>query len=317
MAPRAHRGVGVSELLVLRWGRAEYERAPLTGLPDGVRVVDADGDDAPLEEADVLVVPSVRPVTAGVVPRLRRCRLVLTTTSGFDHVDVAAVRAAGIRCERLPMARRDAVVETALGMMLSLNRRFGPIQVGAASGRWERDRLPAYGARVLGTVGVVGVGVIGARMVEILRAMGATVLRCDPVLPDGVSLDEVIARADIVTLHCELTEASRGMFDAGVIARMRPGSILVNTARGKVVDAAAAVAAVRAGHLGGFGCDVYPTEPADLSGFLDPRVIVLPHAAGWHPDLDARIADGIRGAVKWIIEGSDPRSDPFRTDERR
>ena len=303
--------MGVTELIVLRWGRAEYERAALTGLPDGVRVVDADGDDAPLEEADVLVVPSVRPVTAAVVERLRQCRLVLTTTSGFDHVDVAAVRAAGIRCERLPMARRDAVVETALGMILSLNRRFGSIQVGAASGRWERDRLPAYGARLLGTVGVVGVGVIGARMVDLLTVLGATVFRCDPVLADGESLDEVIARADVVTLHCELTETSRGMFDAGVIARMRPGSILVNTARGKVVDAAAAVAAVRAGHLGGFGCDVFPCEPADLSGFVDPRVIVLPHAAGWHPGLDARIADGVRDAVQHILDGSDPAPTRF------
>ncbi len=304
-------------MLVLRWGRAEYERAPLTGLPDGVRVLDHDGDDAPLEEADVLVVPSVRRVTAAAVARLRRCKLVLTTTSGFDHVDVVAVRGAGIQCERLPMARRDAVVETALGMMLSLNRRFGPIQAGAASGRWERDRLPVYGARLLAVVGVVGVGVIGSRMVEVLSALGATVLRCDPVLADGVTLDEVVARADVITLHCELTDSSRGMFNAATIARMRPGAILVNTARGKIVDAAAAVAAVRAGHLSGFGCDVYPTEPADLSSYLDPRVIVLPHAAGWHPDLDARIADGIRSAVKWIREGSDPQSDPFQTDKRR
>lgn len=290
--------------LVLRWGRAEYERPPLVGLPAGVEVVDADGDDAPLERCTVLVVPSVRRVTAADVPRLRRCRLVLTTTSGFDHVDVAAVRAAGIDCARLPLARRDAVVETALGMMLALARRFGPIQAGAASGRWEREKLPAYGAHLLGTVGVVGHGVIGRRMAEVLRALGAEVLACDPLLPDGVDLDILLARAGVVTLHCELTESSRGLFDAPRIAAMRPGAILVNTARGKVVDAPAALAAVRAGHLAGFGCDVFPTEPADLSGYLDPRVIVLPHAAGWHPGLDDRIAEGIHTAVCALRDGA-------------
>lgn len=284
--------------VVLRWGRAEYERGPLPGLPDGYTSVDAEAEEAPLEEAEVLVVPSIQPVNATTVPRLKRCRLVLTTTSGFDHVDVEAVRAAGITVARLPLARRDAVVETTLGMMLALNRRFGPYQVGAASGIWERSRLPAYGARLLGTVGVVGVGVIGSRMTEILAALGATVLRCDPRLSDGTSLDEILARSDIVTLHCELTPETRNLMGATRIASMRPGSILVNTARGKLVDAEAALASVEAGHLSGLGLDVFPAEPANLAGYVDPRVIVLPHAAGWHPGLGEAIRLGVVTAVR-------------------
>lgn len=288
---------------VLRWGHAEYERPGIPGLPPDVELVEVDGPDAPLEEAEVLAVPSLRPVRAALVPRLRRCRLVLTTTSGFDHVDVVALRAAGIRVARLPLARRDAVVETALGMLLALNRRFGPIAAGAAGGAWERDRLPAYGARLLGTVGVVGVGVIGSRMVEVLRALGAEVLANDPRLPDSVPLDALVARADAITLHCELTPDTLGLFDAARIAAMRPGAVLVNTARGRLLDARAALDAVRAGHLAGLGCDVFPTEPVDLRPFLDPRVIVTPHAAGWHPGLGAAIAEGLRVAVEALRAG--------------
>jgi len=286
---------------VLRWGRAEYERPGITGLPEGVTVMEAEGPDAPLEEAELLAVPSIRPIGAALLPRLRRCRLVLTTTSGFDHVDVPALRAAGIRVARLPLARRDAVVETTLGMLLALNRRFGPMAAGAASGAWERDRLPAYGARMLGTVGVVGVGVIGSRMVEVLGALGAEVLAHDPRLTESVPLDEICARADAVTLHCELTPETRGLFDAARLASLKPGAVIVNTARGKLLDAQAALAAVEAGRLGGLGCDVFPSEPLDLRPFLHPRVIVTPHAAGWHPGLGAAIADGIRAAAEALL----------------
>lgn len=291
-------------MIVLRWGRAEYERDPVVGLPPGVEVVEWAGtDDAPLEEAEVVAVPSLRPVRAEHVPRLRRCRLVLTTTSGFDHVDVAALAAAGIAVARLPLARRDAVVQTALGMLLALGRRFGELAEGAAAGRWDRDRLPAFGATVLGTVGVVGVGVIGSRMVEALGGLGVRVLANDPRLPGSTPLDALLAESDAVTLHCELTASSRGLFDAARIARMRPGSILVNTARGKVVDADAALAAVRAGHLAGLGVDVFPSEPRDLRAFVHPRVIVHPHAAGWHPGLGAAIAEGIATAVRALQAG--------------
>lgn len=290
-------------ITVLRWGQAEYERG-LVDLGPEVRVVEAPGTDAaPLEEADVVAVPSLRPVRAEHLPRLRRCRLVLTTTSGFDHVDVPALTGAGIPVARLPLARRDAVVHTALGMILALTRRFGLLAEGAAAGRWDRDRLPAVGASLLGPVGVVGVGVIGRRMVEVLDALGAEVLPCDPALPGALPLEAVLERAEVVTLHCALTPETRGRFDAATLARMRPGAVLVNTARGRVVDADAALAAVHAGHLAGLGLDVFPSEPQDLRRFVHPRVIVHPHAAGWHPGLGAAIAAGITAAVRALLAG--------------
>lgn len=288
--------------MVLRWGRAEYERGFVGGLPEGVEVVEWEGtEDAPLEAAEVVAVPSLRPVRAEHVGRLRRCRLVLTTTSGFDHVDVPALLAAGIEVARLPLARRDAVVQTALGMILSLTRRFDAFAEGAAEGRWDRDRLPAFGARVLGSVGVIGVGVIGSRMVEVLETVGARVLKHDPLLAGSVPLDRLLAEAEVVTLHCELTPETRGLFGPDRVAAMRRGAVLVNTARGKVVDVDAAYAAVVDGRLGGLGLDVYPQEPADLRRWRHPRVILHPHASGWHPGLGSAIAEGIATAVRALL----------------
>jgi D-3-phosphoglycerate dehydrogenase / 2-oxoglutarate reductase len=294
---------------LVRWGWSEYETPDIPGLPPGVEAIAVSGREAPLEEADMLVVPSTVRVDAAAVSRLRRCRLVLTTTSGFDQLDLGALRAAGIAAARLPLARRDAVVETALGMILSLTRRLGLFQEAARGGHWERPRLARYGATLLGTVGVVGVGVIGARIVEALQALQAQVLRCDPLLPDGQPLAQLLAESDVLTLHCELTPDTRGMINRDAIYSLRRGAILVNTARGALVDVDAAVGAVRDGHLGGLGLDVFEKEPADLSGYVHPRIIVTPHAAGWHPGLGTRIAEGIVDATRALMEG---RAVPFR-----
>jgi D-3-phosphoglycerate dehydrogenase len=293
---------------LVRWGWSEYETPNVPGLPAGVELVIAEGASAPLESADMLVVPSTVRVDAAAVRRLGRCRLVLTTTSGFDQLDLDALASAGIAVARLPLPRRDAVVESALGMMLALTRRLGRFQQAAVENRWERPRLADYGATLLGTVGVVGVGVIGTRMVEVLETLGARVLRCDPLLADGVSLDELLAASDVVTLHCELTAENRGMIGAREIARMRRGAVLVNTARGKLVDVDAAVAAIRSGQLAGLGLDVFPKEPTDLDRYADPRIFVTPHAAGWHPALGEKIVEGIVEAASALVQG---REIPF------
>lgn len=290
-------------LTLLRWGAAEYERGPLVGLPEGVEVIAGVGPDAPLEGADVLVVPSKARVDATVIPRLARCRLVITTTSGHDHLDLQALEAAGIVASRLPLARRDAVVETALGMILALTRRLVPFQAAAFAGKWERARLAEYGATGLGTVAVVGVGVIGSRMVEVLRALGADVVPIDPRLPGSPSLAEVLPRADVVTLHCALTRGNAGLIGAEELGAMKPGAVLVNTARGRLVDFEGAVAAVRAGHLAGLGADVFPQEPAALERYAAPNILLTPHAAGWHPRLGERIAEGVAAAVRALIAG--------------
>jgi D-3-phosphoglycerate dehydrogenase len=294
---------------VLRWGWSEYESPELPGLPAGVETVARAGAAAPLEDTDVLIVPSTVRVDAVAVERLRRCKLVVTTTSGFDQIDLEALGRRGIQCARLPLARRDAVVETTLGMILSLSRRLGLFQEAARAGRWERPRLADYGATLIGTVGVVGVGVIGSRMAEVLEALGARVLRCDPLLEDGVPLERLLAESTVVTLHCDLTSSNSGMIGPAEIRAMPRGAVLVNTARGALLDVDAAIEAIEKGHLAGLGLDVFPDEPADLSRYAGPCVLLTPHAAGWHPGLTAKIAEGIVGALRALMEG---REVPFR-----
>lgn len=275
-------------ITLCRWGSAEYELAALVGLPADVQVVESP------READVVVVPSTRQVGPNDVPK---ARLVITTTSGFDNLDVPALRAVGVRCARLPLARRDAVVETALGMILALTRRFGPFQTAASANRWDRKHLHDYDARLLGTVGVVGMGVIGTKVAAVLTAFGARVIevrRGDP-LPTKV---------DAVSFHCALTAENRGFADATWLAQLPPHCVVVNTARGKLLDVAAASAALRDGKLGGLGLDVFPEEPAELARFVHPKAIVLPHAAGWHPGLGAAISEGVAVAVAALSAGN-------------
>ncbi len=264
-----------------RWGQADYETGPLRGLPEGVRLV----DDPAI--AEVIVVPSTRRVVPGDVPR---ARLVITTTSGFDNLDVPGLRAAGVRCARLPLVRRDAVVETTIGMILALTRRFGPFRETARSGVWDRANLGRYDARLVGRVGVVGMGVIGTRVAAVLRTLNAEVVEVregDPIPRD----------LDVLTLHASLKPSSLNLVDAEVIVGLRRGAVLVNTARGKLLDVDAAFAAVRAGHLGGLAVDTFPEEPTNLARFDHPQVIVAPHAAGWHPQLGERISEGVATAV--------------------
>ncbi len=290
---------------VLRWGQAEYERDPIGPLPPGVELLTWSlGDDAPIEAMDVVVVPSLRRVRAEHVLRMRPGTLVLTTTSGFDHVDVDAALARGVRCARLPLARRDAVVQSTLGTIFALTRRIAPMQDGARAGRWERAELPAHGATVAKTVAVFGAaGVIGRRMVEVLRAIGLDVLAVDPALTTTVGAREALAESDVVTLHCSMRDANERLIGAEAIAEMRPGAVLVNTARGRLVDVDAALRAVVSGHLGGLGLDVFPVEPAPLAAYAHPRVLLTPHAAGWHPGLGRAIAEGVSEAVTAYVAG--------------
>lgn len=274
-------------LNLCRWGIAEYEVADLHGLPESVLRIDDP------READVVVVPSTRRVGPADVPN---ARLVITTTSGFDNLDVPELRAAGVRCARLPLARRDAVVETALGMILALTRRLGPFQAAAQADRWDRKHLHRYDARLLDQVAIVGLGVIGTRMASVLAALGATVTECrrGDALPTEV---------DVVTFHCGLTRENRGFANAEWLAKLPAHCIVVNTARGRILDVDAAATAVKSGRLGGLALDVFPEEPTSLGRFAHPNILVTPHAAGWHPGLGHAIADGVATAVRALLDG--------------
>jgi phosphoglycerate dehydrogenase-like enzyme len=257
----------------------------------------------PRSDAEIITVNSGTAVDGVLLDQVPSARLVLTTTSGFDHLDLREIAKRGIVAGRCPMARRDAVVETSLALLLDGLRRHGPLSRASQEGRWARGELPSLGMGLLGgsTVGVVGLGVIGRTMVNVLTALGVEVVVTDPRVSDegleAVSLQEMASRCDAVTLHCRLEPGSRQMIDRTWLSRAR-GVVLVNTARGGVVDVEAAVAGVRSGNLSYLGLDVFPEEPWPALEESDhPNITYLPHAAGFHSGLNAAVAAELEAAI--------------------
>jgi D-3-phosphoglycerate dehydrogenase len=207
-------------------------------------------------------------------------------------VDVAACTAAGVALVNQAGGNREAVAEHALGMMLALSKRIGETDHLM---RRERlyDRNAFMGRNIEGmTLGIVGLGNIGRRVAELCGGpFRMRVLACDPYLSEadfaergaeGVSLAALLAEADIVTVHCPRSAETIGMFNAASFARMKPGALFINTARGGIHDEAALHEALAAGHLGGAGLDVWSTEPPDPAHPLLalPNVLASQHTAG-------------------------------------
>ncbi len=305
-----------------RWHRSAYETdAELA--EQSARLQDHVTALPQRQDAEIVVVTSGLRVDEAFLEKTPSARLVITTTSGSDHLDLPLLASRRIRAVRLPLARRDAVVEAALGLLLAGLRRIGTHRADAAAGRWSRAGLPTSGIGSLrgSAVGVVGLGVIGSQMAAVLRALGAEVWGVDPHVwlhgrdrldgrgrLDGVhrvSLDDALAGCVAVTLHCDLNPSSAGMISAARLERSRPGLVLVNTARGGLVDVDAAVSALCAGRLGGLGLDVFPQEPYPQLARVSahPDLWFAPHAAGYHPGLGRMIGDGIVSAVSAFVEG--------------
>jgi D-3-phosphoglycerate dehydrogenase len=244
---------------------------------------------------DVLVTTSGVRVTEDVLSQLSG-KLVLTTTSGHDHIDGVAAARHGVTVARCPLARRDAVVAWSLAEGIAGMRRLGALHQAAADGRWARADLPALAPIGLADarVAVIGMGVIGQRMATVLATLGAEVLPVDPRPIPGwrcVDLETALEVADWVTLHCALSPTSRGLIGARQLARLRPTAVVVNAARGDVLDLDAAVDAVRHGRLRALAVDVFPVEPwTSLRDAALPGVSFAPHAAGYTRDLGARVA---------------------------
>lgn len=299
---------------VVRWGRSAYEtpddlareRGGAEAL--GLTWSHVEGAVERLVPADALVVTSGVRVNEAALAR-SGARAVITTTSGYDHIDLAACVSRGVAVYRVPLARRDAVVEHALASLIVLMRNLGPLEAHAAQGTWARDALPDLAPVGLSTsrVLIVGLGVIGTHLASVLRAAGAVVVGVDPAgVPDGVEtgdLDALLPTVDAVTLHCALTDTSRGLFSAERLACLPRHAVVVNTARGEVLDVGAAVAAVREGRLRGLACDVFPREPWPDLRDAGPNIRFTPHASGFVRDLGRRVADGVNRALADLVAG--------------
>jgi D-3-phosphoglycerate dehydrogenase len=275
------------------------ERFPADALA-GLDVVSEPSDDV----AAILTTPRA-PVSAELIARLPALRIVSTASVGFDHVDLAAAEARGIAVRSVPDYCTEEVADHTLAFLYALLRGVVALDREVAAGRW--DAKGAGALRTLGglRVGIVGHGRIGAAVARRLHALGAEVWANDVVeiRRDGVreaSLDELLAGCDVVTLHVPLTPETRGLIGARELALMRPDALLLNTARGPVVDVAAVVEALRAGRLGGAALDVLPEEPPEEPPAA-PNLIVTPHAAYYSAAAERRAVEAAVRAVREVL----------------
>lgn len=256
-----------------------------------------------LPQADALIVRNRTRVDAEVLRAGARLRVVGRLGVGLDNIDQVACGSRKIQVIPATGANALAVAEYVVAAALVLLRRSFFASDAVSRGQWPRSQLSA-GREVAGkSIGLVGYGGIGRLTAGLARALGMSICAYDPGLPadsahwDGAvvrcdTLPDLLARADVISLHIPLVDGTRNLFDAALISRMRAGSVLINTSRGGIVDERAVVDALRAGHLGGAALDVYATEPLGDTVWMQgvPNLILTPHIAGVSFEANERVS---------------------------
>jgi D-3-phosphoglycerate dehydrogenase len=269
-----------------------------------------------LANAEGAIVRADAVVDAALLARAPRLRVLARTGVGVDLVDVREASARGIAVVITPHSGTRAVAEGVFAHALHLVKRLSPLTRLVREGRWAERDGPAAGGAVGdldgATLGIIGYGRIGRRVGELAAAFGMRVLAHDPVSPppatvDCPDLDKLAASSNVLTLHAPLTKATHHLVDARLLARIRPGAILVNCARGGLVDLDATLAALESGRLGGVGLDVFDPEPPRHHPLFDhPDVVLTPHLMGLsRRAAAATFADAARGVTD-VLAGRRP-----------
>lgn len=299
----------------------ERTREQVAGAADWLDVcfVPEDDDDAfyrELPEAEVIW-HVLRPLTGDDLRKASKLKLVQKLGAGVNTIDVQTAAERGIAVANMPGANAPSVAESAIMLMLATMRRLPALDRATRAGSgWPTDPDLGDKVRDLGscTVGLVGHGNVAKRIEQTLRRLGTTVLHTsttrDEYNTSWVTFNEILAKSDILSLHLPLTPQTRGMIDEAALAKMKPGAILVNTARGEIVDEAALVAALRSGHLAAAGLDVFATEPvpADNPLLELDNVILSPHVSWYTADTMERYLTAAIRNCRRIADGEKPYS---------
>ena len=271
---------------------------------------------AMLPEYDALVVRSQVQVDAELIAAGRRLVVIGRAGVGVDNVDLEAATRAGITVVNAPTGNTIAAAEHTLALLYGVARRTAAADASLRRGEWKRSEFTGHELRGR-TLGIVGLGKIGQAIALRARAMEMTVLGVDPYVTaeqaanhgvELVDLPTMLDRADVVTVHVPLTRATRGLIGKREIARMRPGSIVLNVARGGIIDEAAVAEALASGHLAGAGFDVFETEPPTDSPLLDaPNTLLTPHLGASTAEAQVAVAEEVAAQVLDVLEGRSAR----------
>jgi D-3-phosphoglycerate dehydrogenase len=282
--------------MTLPWPDAPMEHGYARAGMDGLREYQGDPEEIVrfTDRAEILVT-QLAPVSAAMLERLPALRMIAVSRGGPVNIDMAAARARGVLVCNTPGRNASAVAEFAIGAILSQTRLITLGHDSLRAGEWRGDlyRADRTGRELSElTVAVIGYGHIGTRVVRLLKPFGCRILVCDPYVQlsvtdrdDGVlqvSLERALAEADVVSLHARVTPETTGFIGAAELAAMKPGAILVNTARGPLLDYDALTEALERGHLGGAMLETFGIEPVppDWKLLSLPNVTLTPHIAG-------------------------------------
>lgn len=269
-----------------------------------------------LAGARALIVRNRTRVTRALLAAAPSVQVVGRLGVGLDNIDLAACEARGVQVFPATGANDLSVAEYVVTTAAMLLRGAYLASASMLAGEWPRSRL--MGRELSGrTVGLVGFGSIAREVAIRMRALGAVPIAFDPYLPDGHpawalaerrDLQSVLAGADVVSLHVPLTAETRHMIDAAALARIRADAVLINAARGGILDEPALVAALRAGRLGGAALDVFETEPltAAAASLFEgaPNLVLTPHIAGVTVESNVRVSDLIARRVKAALSSA-------------
>ncbi len=276
-----------------------------------------DGTDRPalfdaLAGADALLVRSATRVDAEALTHAPRLKVVARAGVGLDNIDVPAATERGVMVVNAPISNIVSAAEHAVALLLAVARHIPAADASLRSGQWRRS---AFGGVELSgkTVGVVGLGKIGQLVAQRLAAFGTELIAYDPYVSPAraaqlgielVDLNELLSRADAISIHLPKTPETLGLIGADQLAKTKPGVLIVNAARGGLVDEQALADAVRSGQVGGAGIDVFGTEPCTASPLFElPRVVVTPHLGASTAEAQDRAGTDVARSVLLALRG--------------
>lgn len=258
---------------------------------------------AALQDADYAVVRGVK-MPAALLDAAPRLRLIHQWGTGVDGIPVEAARARGITVARSPGRNAPSVADLTVALMLACLRRVCVGDARIRQGLWAEPNLYETGRDLTGArVGLVGYGAIAQAVEKRLSGFDCEVLHSRA--SGGMPLDQMVAQVDILSLHLPATPQTRGMIDVAMIARMRPGTVLINTARGDLVDETALAEALQSGQIGAAGLDAFTTEPLPADSPLRdaPNTVFSAHSGGRTRDNFARIVRHWAGNIRAHAQG--------------
>jgi D-3-phosphoglycerate dehydrogenase len=261
---------------------------------------------------DALIVRGRTKVTAAILDAGKNLKVVGRAGVGVDNIDLNAAKEKNIVVVNSPLATTVAVAELTMGLMLSLVRDLPRADKTMKDGKWLKKEFE--GAELFGkTLGVIGMGRIGAAVVKRAAAFDMNVVGYDPLIPadeiqkrgaQPVTLDELYAKADVITMHIPLTADSKHLINAAAIATMKQGVHIVCAARGGVIDEAALLDGLNSGKVAGAALDVFSTEPPGLTDLVaHPKVVCAPHVGAQTVEAQARAAEDIASEITRALQG--------------